>query len=192
MDAEVGCTGNAVGHSPPALTRCLVMEQPRGWATQHPGQAARRVPSLPLCRDAAACHPHRGFVSLSPLQTPMGNREPIFELCKVFFCRQGTRTSLLKGPPAVPAGTCSKALERSLASDSNSPFSAGVCKAEQGGSPLRKPKAGVALPSQRDKGLFCPGTILPLTSDAPQPAEPGDRSSEPPFSFATGDLSFQV
>lgn len=51
--------------------------------TQHPGQA---LPSLQFHRDAAPCPPLSGFVPLSPLQTPVGNREPIFELCKVFFC----------------------------------------------------------------------------------------------------------
>lgn len=51
--------------------------------TQHPWQA---VPSLQFHRDAAACLPLSGCVSLSPLHTPVGNREPILELCKVFLC----------------------------------------------------------------------------------------------------------
>lgn len=102
-----------MGHSP--LASCSAPKP------GHPApQAACGVPS-----------PCSGFVSLSPLQTPMGNREPVFEPCKVFFCGQGTRTSLLKGPPAVPTGTHSKGLEPSLASGSNPPFSAGLCKAEQ-------------------------------------------------------------
>lgn len=117
--------------------------------------------------------PLSGLVSLSPLQTPVGNREPIFELCKVFFCRQGTRTSLLRGPPAVPAGTGSKGLDPSLASGSNPPFSTAFGRQSRESAPFPKPKAGVALPSQRDKGLFCPGTILPLTSRVPSQRSPG-------------------
>lgn len=70
-----------MGHSPPALTGCS--EHPQDRVTR---QDARGVPSLPLCGDTAACHPRSGFVSLDPLQTPVGNREPIFEPCKVFFC----------------------------------------------------------------------------------------------------------
>lgn len=39
-DAEVGCRGDAAVHSPSALARFLAEEQPGGWVTQHPGQAA--------------------------------------------------------------------------------------------------------------------------------------------------------
>lgn len=49
---------------------------------QHPGQA---VPSLQFHSDASACLSLSEFVSLSPLHTPVGNREPILELCKVFL-----------------------------------------------------------------------------------------------------------
>lgn len=58
--------------------------------------------------------------------------------------------------------------------------------------PTPKPKAGVALLFLRDKGLFCPGTILPLTRDVPPSAEPADHSPEPRFSVVMGDSSFQI
>lgn len=67
----------------------------------------------------------------------------------------------------MPAGTGSKGLDPSLASGSNPPFSTVFGRQSRESAPFPKPKAGVALPSRRDKGLFCPGTIFPLTSSAP-------------------------
>ena len=65
----------------------LQVMSPQPWLGAQPWSSPEAgPPSTLLCRNAAACHPRSEFVSLSPFQTPMGNREPIFELCKVFFC----------------------------------------------------------------------------------------------------------
>lgn len=93
--------------------------QPQSQVTQHPGLPAGSLP------------PTAGLFPSAPSKPQWATECPVFELCKVFFCGRGTRTSLLKGPPAVPAGTRSKGLEPSLASGSNPPFSVGLCKAEQ-------------------------------------------------------------